>query len=52
MYERFREILAGNDAILQLIAEIDEPPGRRTPFALEADDAGGYARRRMEASSW
>ncbi|MEW5984729.1 MAG: PEP/pyruvate-binding domain-containing protein [Acidobacteriota bacterium] len=36
MYERFREILAGNDATLQLIAEIDECLAGRAVFTLES----------------
>ena len=35
MYQRFREILSLNDALLQLTAEIEEKLSGRTPFALE-----------------
>jgi pyruvate,water dikinase len=34
MYGRFREILAGNDAILQFIAELDDQMARRAPLAI------------------
>ncbi len=36
LYERFREILALNDAALQLIADMDEMRARRVSEALEA----------------
>jgi pyruvate,water dikinase len=36
LYERFREILALNDAALQLIADMDEMRARRASDALEA----------------
>jgi pyruvate,water dikinase len=36
MYDRFREILASNDATLHLIAEVDECVAGRAPFTLES----------------
>jgi pyruvate,water dikinase len=35
LYERFREILALNDAMLQLIADVEDKLSGRVPFALD-----------------